>query len=155
VRTLKFSLRSITTNSGYTRPWATVLRKSLKDKPSAKVRQQMRKERRSPLSLAWLNLLQGCWSRGLKRRPLLQTSSPLEKASTQLHEGPSCAKHELSQQRGSKDEKLQVCQSSLSQPRGSPQFAVSFLCPSQLDSVRSLQPFQRFVNTVHAGLIIV
>jgi len=24
-------------------------------------------------------LLQGCWSRGLKRRPLLQTSSPLEK----------------------------------------------------------------------------
>jgi transposase InsO family protein len=24
------------------------------------------KERRSPSSLAWLNLLQGCWSRGLK-----------------------------------------------------------------------------------------
>ena len=23
-------------------------------------------------------LLQGCWSRGLKRRPLLQTSSPLK-----------------------------------------------------------------------------
>ena len=61
-------------------------------------------------------------------RPLLQTSSPLEKASTQLHEGPTCAKHELSQQRGSTYEKLPVCQSSLSQPRGSPQARVPKVC---------------------------
>ena len=78
---------SITTNSGYTQRWVTVLRKSLNDKPSAKVRPQMRRQRRSLSSLAWLNLRQGCWSRGLKRRPLLQTSSPLEKTSTRLHEG--------------------------------------------------------------------
>src|SRR2546428_3545972 len=71
VRTLQFSSSSITTNSGYTPRWATVLRRSLKDKPSAKVR-QIRKERRSPLSLAWLNLLQGCWSIALQQcLPLL------------------------------------------------------------------------------------
>src|SRR5215471_354988 len=129
VQTLKSSWRSITTNSGYTRGWATVLRKSLNDKPSANMRLQIRRQQRSLSSLGWLNLLQGCWSRGLKRRPLLQTSSPLEKVSTQLHEGPTCAKHELSQQRGSTYEKLQVCQSSLSQRRGPPQKFVPILCP--------------------------
>jgi len=83
---LKSSWSSITTNSGYTQRWATVLRKSSNDKPSAKVRLQMRRQRRSLSSLAWLHLLRGCWSRGLKRRPLLQTSSPLEKLSRRLHE---------------------------------------------------------------------
>src|SRR6185503_15841235 len=86
VQTLKSSWSSITTNSGYTQRWATVLRKSSNDKPSAKVRLQMRRQRRSLSSLAWLHLLRGCWSRGLKRRPLLQTSSPLEKLSRRLHE---------------------------------------------------------------------
>jgi len=86
VQTLKSSWSSITTNSGYTQRWVTVLRKSLNDKPSAKVRPQIPRLRRSLSSLAWLNLRQGCWSRGLKRRPLLQTSSPLEKASRRLHE---------------------------------------------------------------------
>jgi hypothetical protein len=33
--------------------------------------------------------------------------------------------------------------------------AVSFLCPSQLDAVRFRQLFQRFPETVHAGLLIV
>ena len=32
---------------------------------------------------------------------------------------------------------------------------VSFLCPSQLDAVRFRQLFQRFSETVHAGLLIV
>ena len=86
VQTLKSSWSSITTNSGYTQRWVTVLQKSLNDKPSAKVRPQIPRLRRSLSSLAWLNLRQGCWSRGLKRRPLLQTSSPLEKASRRLHE---------------------------------------------------------------------
>ena len=86
VQTLKSSWSSITTNSGYTQRWVTVLQKSLNDKPSAKVRPQMPRQRRSLSSLAWHNLRQGCWSRGLKRRPLLQTSSPLEKASRRLHE---------------------------------------------------------------------
>ena len=34
-------------------------------------------------------------------------------------------------------------------------FAVSFLCPSQLDVVRFRQLSQRFSETVHAGLVIV
>jgi hypothetical protein len=33
--------------------------------------------------------------------------------------------------------------------------AVSFLCPSQLDTVRFRQLFQRFSKTVRAGLLIV
>src|SRR5215469_5459606 len=63
VPTLKFLSSSITTNCGCTRLWATVLRKSLNDKPSAKVRLQMQRLRRSRLSSDGLNLLRGCWSR--------------------------------------------------------------------------------------------
>jgi len=43
-----------------------------------------------------------------------------------------CANHELSQPRGSTDEKLQVCQSGLSQRRGSPHWTVPILCPPSL-----------------------
>jgi hypothetical protein len=42
--------------------------------------------RRKPCPKNRLNLLQGCWSRGLKRRPLLQTSSPLNEPTRRLHE---------------------------------------------------------------------
>ncbi len=38
---------------------------------------------------------------------------------------------------------------------GSADPAVSFLCPSHLDAVRFRQLFQRFSESVHAGLVIV
>ena len=51
----------------------------LNDKSRAKVRQHIRGRQQSLSSPAWLNLLQGYWGSGLKRRPLPQTPSPLKK----------------------------------------------------------------------------
>jgi hypothetical protein len=87
---------------------------------SAKVRLQMRRQRRSLSSLAWLHLLRGCWSRGLKRRPLLQTSSPLEKLSRRLHERANVPMSNCLTSGVHLNEKLHVCQSDLSHPRVHP-----------------------------------
>ena len=38
----------------------------------------------------------GCWSRGLKRRPLLQTSSPLKKSARRHHERQMCQSRTVS-----------------------------------------------------------
>ena len=51
-----------------------------------------------------------------------------------------CANHELSQPRGSTDEKLQVCQSGLSQRRGSPQQHATLWCQAGFRKCANLSP---------------
>jgi len=110
VRTSKSSSSNITTNNGYTQHWAIAPRRSLSYEPSAKVGLQIRRERRSLLLLTRLNPLQGCWR---NHRDGFMNGD--------------CANDGLSQQRGSTNEELRVCQPSLSQPRGHPS-AVCQLC---------------------------
>ncbi len=127
VQTLKSSWRSITTNSGYTRRWATVLRKNLNDKPSAKARLRIRRLRRSLLSLPWSIFYRDAVAGDSNAVPCSRPHPRWRKHRDGFMQRPMC-QDELSQQRGSTNEKLQVCQSSLSQSRGSPQEIVPILC---------------------------
>ena len=92
----------------------------------------------------WLNLLRGCWSRGLKRRPLLQTSSPLEKASTPLHKQQMCPR-QLSQSLGSTHQNCRcanlVCLNEGVHP--------NLLCPKCAVPCRTTCAKLRLFNTTH------
>src|SRR5215469_9646786 len=64
-----------------------------------------------------------------------------------------CANDELSQPRGSTDEKLQVCQSGLSQRRGSPHGGVPLLCHVLHSNRCNLNKLQIVQTSVPYGLV--
>src|SRR5947209_3593113 len=98
---LQFLSSSITTNNVCIQPWAIVLPRSLNSKPSAQMRQPTYQVQPSSISIPWHNLLQGCWGRGLKRRPLPQTPSLLKSIVVSSPSMVTNANDTLSQHKGS------------------------------------------------------